>query len=334
MRDDRVLVTGSLPAGVDSEIPATWQSWVGPGVMPRAELLEAVAELDGLLCMLTDTIDVELLEAAPRLRVLSQMAVGVDNIDLEAATAAGIPVGHTPDVLTETTADTAFALLAAAVRRIPEGQARLRAGEVPEWDPEFMLGGDLFASTLGIVGLGRIGQAVARRTAGFDMEVLYSAPRPKAALEEDLGVGHVSYEELMARCDHVVLTAPLTDRTRHMVDGRALASMKDGALLVNVARGGLVDHDALVEAVAGGRISAALDVTEPEPLPPGHPLLSFPNVLVTPHLGSASVRTRAAMARRAVENLERGLAGEQLVACANPEVYSALPGVGRRAPAT
>jgi glyoxylate reductase len=319
MIDTRVLVTRRLPAGV--ACPAEWFVWPEDRAMPRQALLESVAEADGLLCMLVDTIDTELLAAAPRLRVLSQMAAGVDNVDLAAATAARIPVGHTPGVLTETTADTAFALLAAAVRRIPEGQALLRSGQVGEWDPEFLLGGDMHDTILGVVGMGRIGQALARRALGFGMRVLYSGPNPKPQAESELGVRHVPYEELLRRSDHVVLTAPLTADTYHLVDRAALESMRPGAVLVNVARGGLVDHEALTVVAAAGRISAALDVTEPEPLPPDHPLLNLANVIVIPHLGSASVRTRAAMARLAVQNLTAGLAGSRLVACANPEVY-------------
>jgi len=318
---EAVLVTHSLPAGADSTLAAEWEVWPGAGAMPRSELMARAGEIDGLLCMLVDDIDAEFLTTAPRLRVISQMAVGVDNIDLAAATAAGIPVGHTPGVLTETTADTAFALLAAACRRLPEGQRALQEGVVGEWDPGFLLGGDLFDTTLGIVGLGRIGQAVARRGMGFGMRILYSGPRPKAVAPR-LEADHVSFDTLMATADHVLITAPLTSATRHLVDAAALARMRDGATLVNVARGGLVDQDALVREAATGRIRAALDVTEPEPLDPGHPLLAMPNVLVVPHLGSASVRTRRAMADMAVANLRAGLAGERLAACANPDIHS------------
>lgn len=313
-----VVVTHRLPAGVDSEIPETWRVWQGEGPMPRDELLETVEGAEGLLSMLVDEIDGELVARAGSLRVISQMAVGVDNIDLAAATEAGIPVGHTPGVLTETTADTAFALLAASVRRLPEGQADLREGRVGEWDPDYLLGGDLGDTTLGVVGLGRIGGAVARRATGFGMRLLYTGRGPKA---NDLGAEFVGLEELLAASDHVVLAAPLTSATRHMIDSRTLPLMRDGSTLVNIARGGLIDHDALVREAATGRIRVALDVTDPEPLPVGHPLLHLPNVLVVPHLGSASVRTRAAMARLAVANLQAGLAGERLPECANPEVY-------------
>lgn len=314
---EAVLVTHRLPAGVSTR--SSWDTWPGEGSIPRGELLSRVADLDGLLCMLVDGIDAELIDAGKQLRVISQMAVGVDNVDLEAATAAGIPVGHTPDVLTETTADTAFALLAAAVRRLPEGQRDLREGRVGEWDPDYLLGGDLWGTVLGVVGLGRIGMAVTRRARGFDMDVLYSGRAPR---ENDLGAVFTDLDRLLAEADHIVLTAPLTPATRHMINRESLARLKDGATLVNVARGGLVDHDALAEAAATGRIRVALDVTEPEPLPRGHALLAMDNVLVIPHLGSASVRTRAAMAELAIANLEAGLRGEPLPACANPEVYS------------
>lgn len=317
--NDAVLVTHRLPAGVDVSSEAGWETWPGVGAIPYDELLKRAGHLDGLLCMLVDRVDAELIEAGGQLRVISQMAVGVDNVDVEAATAAGIPVGHTPEVLTETTADTAFALLASVVRRLPEGQRDLREGAVGEWDPEYLLGGDLWDTVMGIVGLGRIGSAVARRAGAFGMRVLYSGPRPK---ENEVGAVHVDLPALLAESDHVIVTAPLTPQTHRLVDRSFLHRLKDGATLVNVARGGLVDHEALVEEAAGGRIRVALDVTEPEPLPPGHPLLHMDNVLVVPHLGSASVRTRAAMAELAVANLKAGLAGEALPACANPEVYN------------
>lgn len=316
--NQRVVVTHSLPAGVDEELDDAWRVWRGSGPMPRQELLDEIAEADGLLCMLVDRIDSELIDSAPRLRVISQMAVGVDNVDVAAATAGGIPVGHTPDVLTETTADTAFALLASAVRRLPEGQSALRQGAVGDWDPDFLLGGDLWDTTIGIVGLGRIGMAVARRAAAFGMEVLYSArhqrPNPVGAVRADL-------DDLLTRSDHVVLAVPLNPETRHMIGPGRLALLPDGATLVNIARGGLIDHEALTREVMTGRIRVALDVTEPEPLPVDHPLLHHPNALVVPHLGSASVRTRRAMARLAISNLRAGLAGEPLPACVNPHVY-------------
>lgn len=317
-----VVVTRRIPAPLAPlEGLGEVRVWEGEGPIPRPTLLGWLDGAVGLLCMLTERIDEELLAVAPHLRAVSQMAVGVDNIDLAACTARGIPVGHTPDVVTETTADTAFALLAAAVRRLPEGWDHVLAGRWGPWDPELLLGGDLHHTTLGIVGLGRIGQALARRAAGFRMRVLYTGPSRKPHLEAALRVSYRTKEALLAESDHVVLTAPLSEATYHMIDAAALQQMKPTATLVNVARGGLVDHHALVEALRSGVIArAALDVTEPEPIPPDHPLLSLPNCLVVPHLGSASVRTRRAMAEMAVANLAAGLQGQPLLACANPEV--------------
>jgi glyoxylate reductase len=226
--------------------------------------------------------------------------VGVDNVDVAAAAARGIPVGNTPDVLTETTADLAFALILAAARRLPDGIAAVRAGEWLTWEPDWLLGHDVHDATLGIVGLGRIGSAVARRAEGFGMEVI------AAGRGDDL-------EDLLAHSDFVSLHAPLTPETRHLIDAPALARMRPTAYLVNTARGGLVDQDALAQALRDEQIAgAALDVTDPEPLPPEHPLLDAPNLIVLPHLGSATHATRERMADLAVDNLLAGLAGRPL----------------------
>ncbi len=296
--------------------------WPDTSAMPAAALRAEMADADGVITSLTDQVDADLVAASPRLRAVSQVAVGVDNIDLAACTARGIPVGNTPDVLTETTADTAWALLAASVRRVPEGRDHVLAGEWGPWRPDLLLGGDLHGTTLGVIGLGRIGVAVARRAAGFSMRVLYTSRSRKPHLEVDLRVSHRSFEALLAESDHVVVTVPLTVDTRGLVDERALALMKPTATLVNVSRGPVVDTDALVGALAAGRVgAAALDVTDPEPLPGDHPLLAFPNCLVIPHLGSASHRTRAAMLAMAVHNLEAALRGVPMRSCANREVY-------------
>jgi glyoxylate reductase len=298
--------------------------WPETTAMPPAVLRAELMDADGVVTSLTDRVDAALLEASPRLRAISQVAVGVDNIDLEACTGRGIPVGHTPDVLTETTADTAWALLSAAVRRVPEGRDHVLAGEWGPWRPDLLLGGDLHGSTLGVIGLGRIGAAIAKRASGFTMRVLYSSPSRKPHLEAALRVSHRPFEELLATSDHVVITVPLTADTHHLIDDRALRLMKPTATLVNVSRGPVVDTDALVRALAGGKIgAAALDVTDPEPIPGDHPLLSFPNCLVIPHLGSASHRTREAMLVRAVENLAAALDGNRMPWCANPAVYAA-----------
>jgi lactate dehydrogenase-like 2-hydroxyacid dehydrogenase len=272
--------------------------------------------------MLTEQVDAELLAAAPRLKVVSNMAVGVDNVDLPACTGRGIPVGHTPDVLTETTADTAFSLLLAAARRIVEGVDHVRNGRWGPWDPNLLLGADVHGSTLGIIGLGRIGKAVARRARGFRMRILYTGPTRNLSAERDLEAAYRPLPELLAEADHVLVQAPLNADTYHLVDAAALGRMKPTATLVNAARGGLVDPVALYEALRDGTIAAAgLDVTEPEPIPPDDPLLTLPNCVIIPHLGSASRRTRAAMAERAADNLLAGLAGERLPAIANPKVY-------------
>lgn len=291
--------------------------------MPRATLLELIPQAEGLLCMLVDRVDRELLEAGGHLKVISQMATGTDNIDLDACTARGIPVGHTPGVLTETTADTALALLLAVARRIPEGHDLVRAGEWRQWSLDLLVGVDLHDSVVGIIGLGRIGEAIARRLQGFGVRLLYTGPNRKPELEPLLRIGYRSLSELLGESDHVVVSAPLTAGTRGLINREALRKMKAGATLVNISRGGLIDHDALAEALRDGVIArAALDVTDPEPIPVDHPLVSLPNCLIIPHLGSASARTRLLMARRAVENLDAGLEGRRLPSCANPEVYS------------
>ena len=291
--------------------------------MPRELLLDAVKGVDGALVMLTDRIDREFLDAGPGLRVISQMAVGVDNIDLSACTRRGIPVGHTPDVLTETTADMAWALLGAAARRIPEGRDYVLGGRWLQWDPDLLLGSDLWGATLGIVGMGRIGAAVARRASGFSMRVVYTSRSPKPDVEERTAAAYQDLGDLLAGADHVVITASYTPETHHLIDAEALAMMKESAVLVNIARGPLVDPDALYRALRSGVIgAAALDVTDPEPIPADHPLLGLRNCLVVPHLGSASRNTRLAMATRAAENLAAGLRGDQVPWCANPEVYT------------
>jgi glyoxylate reductase len=282
------------------------QVWPEAEPPPRDALLDRLRGAEGLLTLLTDRVDAELLDAAPSLRAIANYAVGTDNIDLEAATARGIPVGNTPDVLTETTAELAFALMLAVARRIVEGDAAVRAGNWPEWRPDAFLGHDLHGATLGVVGFGRIGQAVARRAVGFGMTVLHGIP----------------LRELLERSDFVSLHAPLTPDTRGMIGAGELAAMKPTAILVNTARGPLVDTAALEGALRGGEIAGAgLDVTDPEPLPADHSLLTAPNVVVVPHIGSATHRTRESMADMAVDNLLAALAGRRMPHCANPEVY-------------
>jgi glyoxylate reductase len=309
----RVFISAHVPEDILLPLRsmAAVDLWDGPGVVPGDRLLELLAGCEGWLSMLTDTIDAELLDLCPQLRIVSQMSVGVDNIDLGACRRRGILVGHTPDVLTETVADTAFALMAAAVRRLPEAERVVRSGEWGPWDPWHFLGADLHRAKLGIVGMGQIGQAVARRAAGFDMEVAYVSPSPKPMS----GATRLALSELLPFADVVLVAAPLTPETRGMIGGLELAAMRDTAILVNIARGPLVDTGALVEALGSGKIAgAALDVTDPEPLPPDHPLLAFPNCLVVPHIGSASLRARRAMAGLAVDNLVAGLQGHPMPA--------------------
>lgn len=309
----KVFISDSIPADILEPLRrvADIDSWNGPGHVPRATLLTSLAPCQGWLSMLSDVIDAELLGVAPGLTVISQMSVGVDNIDLEACRSRGVVIGHTPDVLTETVADTAFALMAAAVRRLPEGEKIVREGLWGPWDPWHFLGGDLHRSALGIIGMGRIGRAIARRAEGFEMSVGYTS-RSEKHLK---GATRMSLDQLLANSDLVVVAAPLNPDTRGMIGKAQLGRMREGAYLVNIARGPLVDTDALVEALAEGSIGgAALDVTDPEPLPPDHPLLGFPNCLVVPHIGSASVRARRAMAQLAVENLVAGMRGEPMPA--------------------
>jgi glyoxylate reductase len=300
----RVFATRRLPFPALERLRAAHEVREWPGELPpsRDELLAEAREADALLTLVTDTVDAALLDACPRLRAVANMAVGTDNIDVGAAVARGIAVGNTPDVLTDATADLAFALLLALARRIVPGAAQVRAGQWRTWEPAGDLGADLWGATLGIVGYGRIGTAVARRAEGFGMELVHSSRSSGLPLEE-----------LLARSDFVSLHTPLTPDTSRLIDARALAGMKETAMLINTARGGVVDQKALRTALHAGTIAgAALDVTEPEPLPAGDPLLDAPNLLVVPHLGSATVRTRARMAEMAVENLLAALDGRAM----------------------
>lgn len=294
--------------------------WPGDEPPPPATLARELAGADGALTLLTDPIDAALMDACPRLRVISNYAVGYDNVAVAAATERGIPVGNTPDALTATTADLAFALLLAAARRVVEGAEYARGGHWKTWGPLLLLGAEVHGATLGLVGLGRIGAEVARRARGFDMRVLYSAPTRRPAEEERaLGVEYAPLDDLLARSDFVSLHTPLTPATRHLMNAERLAKMKPGATLVNTARGPIVETEALVAALRAGRLCAALDVTDPEPLPPGHPLYTLPNALITPHIGSATVATRERMAEMAARNLLAGLRGETPPHCVNPQ---------------
>lgn len=281
-------------------------------VLGRAQLLEGVRGAAAILALLTDRIDAEVLDAAGgQLRIVANMAVGHDNVDLRAASARGVMVTNTPGVLTDATADLAWALLFAVARRIPESERFLRAGRFRYWGPLLFLGADIAGRTLGVVGAGRIGSAVARRARGFDMKVLYCNRSSRPQLESELGARKVSLEQLLGEADFVSLHLPLTPETRHILDARALALMKPTAYLVNTGRGPLVDEAALVEALAAGHLAgAALDVFEREPeVHPG--LLARDDVVLTPHIGSATTSARARMAVMAAENLIAGLRGER-----------------------
>jgi glyoxylate reductase len=276
--------------------------WVDAEPPSQQALVERAQQADALLCMLSDRIDAAFLDANRHLRVIANYAVGLDNVDLAAARRHGIAVGNTPDVLTDATADLAFALLLAAARRIPQGARAVKEGAWGTWQPDGHLGADLVGATLGIVGAGRIGAAVAKRASGFEMRVLTTTSRAGTPLDD-----------LLAESDFVSLHVPLTPQTRHLIDAAALQRMKPTAILVNTARGQVVDQRALIDALHAGTIAgAALDVTDPEPLPPEHPLLAAPNVLVIPHVGSATPRTRSAMTNLAVDNVLAGLAGRPL----------------------
>ncbi|HWH45937.1 MAG TPA: D-glycerate dehydrogenase [Thermoleophilaceae bacterium] len=309
----RCFVTRSIPGPALERLAAEHEVDVWPGrLMPkRSQLLARAAEADGLLSMLTDRIDRDLIEACPRLVAISNYAVGWDNVDIAAASARGIPVGHTPDVLTETTADFAFALMLAAARRVVEADAHVRRGAWMTWEPGLLLGHDVHGATLGIVGMGRIGSAVARRAEGFGMKVIHTGRE-----------GGVPLAELCGRSDFVSLHVPLTPETRGLIGEAELRAMRPTAILVNTARGPVVDPAALGRALRGGWIAgAALDVTDPEPLPASHPLLEAPGLVVAPHVASASHGARAAMAERAVDNLLSGLRGDPMPHCVNPKAH-------------
>jgi glyoxylate reductase len=319
-----VIVTRALPQGWLDRLspyelvvgPADHAGWTQP-------LLAALPRADAILCLLTEPIDDAILERAPRLSVVSNMAVGVDNVDVDACTRRGIPVGHTPGVLTEATADLTFALLLARARRLPEATTDAREGRWSIWSPDGWLGMDLQGATLGIVGMGQIGRAVCRRAVGFGLQIVYANPRPVPDLPGE--PEHVSLPVLLERSDFVSLHVPLRETTRGLIDADALRRMKSTAILVNTARGPVVDTQALLAALDAGEIAgAALDVTDPEPLPATHPLFDHPGVIVAPHVGSATSGTRIEMAQLACDNVIAGLEGRPLPHCVNPSVVSRL----------
>lgn len=320
----RVFVTRHIPeTGLaplfDVAEAEIWGEQMPP---PKAVIMEKVADCHGLLSLLTDSIDAEVIAAAPHLKVISNYAVGFNNIDIEAADARNIPVGNTPDVLTETTADMAWALMMAIARRVVEGDRYVREQRWRTWEPELLLGHDLHGATLGIIGFGRIGQAVARRAQGFEMEVLYHDAVRNEQAEAALGTRFVALDDLLRTADFVTLHCPLVPETHHLIGARELVLMGPHSFLINTARGPVVDEAALYLALKCGDIhGAAADVSEEEPIPHDSPLLSLPNFIITPHIASASHTTRRKMAEMAVANLIAGLRGERLPHCVNPEVY-------------
>jgi len=325
MSKSKVFITRLIPGpGLEMIQEAThtdvWQEEIPP---PYEVLLEKIQGLDGLLCLLTDRIDRNLIQSAgDSLKVISQMAVGYDNIDIQAATDHGIPVGHTPGVLTDATADFTWALLMASARRVVEADKFTRDGRWVTWGPTLLMGADVEGATLGIIGLGRIGQAVAQRAKGFNMRILYYDPQRKEALEDTLGVTYSEFNGLLSQADFVTIHTWLSEDTYHLFSTEQFKLMKKSAILINCSRGPIVDQKALYHALKAGEISyAALDVTDPEPIPMDDPLLSLDNIVITPHIASSSLFARTKMASMAVENLIAGLRGERLPNCANPEVY-------------
>ncbi|MBK9941936.1 MAG: D-glycerate dehydrogenase [Kouleothrix sp.] len=318
-----VYLTRRLPQAALDLLALHVQLAVWPGELPppRAVLLKELARSDGLLCLPADRLDAAALESAPYLRAVSTYGLEIEQIDMAAATRRGVLVTNTPDVLTETVADFAFALILAAARRIVECEQYVKAGRWRSWGPELLLGRDVYGATLGIVGMGRVGQALARRAAGFGMRIVYTGPRRKPEAERATGACWAELRELIAQSDIVSLHCPLNDETYHLLDRDTLALLKPNAILVNTAHGLLVDTRALAELLRTRPIIAALDVTDPEPLPANHALLSMLNVLVTPHVASATALARTRMALMAAQNLVAALEGERPPCLVNTELW-------------
>jgi len=320
----RVFVTRIIPQSGLDMIAAACDAEVWPEQMPPSPdvLREKVRDCDGLVSLLTDKIDASVMDAAPKLKVISNFAVGHNNIDVAAATERGIPVGNTPGTLTEATADTALMLMLAAARRLVESADDAKSGRWKTWEPCGWLGQDLAGRTVGIVGMGRIGMAMARRCHfGWGMKVLYTARSPKADADRELNATRVELDGLLARSDFVSVHVDLNETTKGMFNRERFAQMKRTAVFVNTARGPHVDQSALADALRSGTIFAAgLDVTDPEPLPPTHELYGLKNCVIAPHIASATVATRDAMAKLCAENLIAGITGTKLAACVNPDV--------------
>jgi glyoxylate reductase len=320
-----VILAHPLPPEWISALKGRVRLVVGPAEPPgfAPYLLDQLGEVEGILCLLTDKVDKALLDASPRLRVVSNMAVGFDNVDVGACTREGIPVGNTPGILTDATADLTMALLLSSARILPKASRDARDGLWRTWSPVGWLGVDLRGATLGIVGMGKIGKAVAERSKGFGLKIIYMDDKHLPEVEKNYGAQYRSLDDLLGESDFVSLHCPLTAQTRGLMDETKLQKMKRTAILVNTARGPIVVTDALTRALSEGWIAGAgLDVTDPEPLPPDHPLYNFSNCLIAPHIGSATHGARRRMAEMACENLLAGLEAKKLPNCVNPEVYS------------
>lgn len=324
MARPKVFVTRMIPRiGLDiiSETADT-EVWQDPMPPLYETLLEKVKGVNGLLCLITDKIDAYLMDAAgPSLKVISQMAVGFDNVDVSSATSRGILVGHTPGILTHTTADFTFTLLLAAARRVAEGDRYVKSGRWKTWDPTLLMGHDVYGATLGIVGFGRIGQEVSKRAVGFNMRILCYDHHSVEDAASKLCAEPCPLDELLAASDFVSLHVPMTPETYHLIGARELRVMKPTSILINASRGPVVDLEALHAALVSGEIAyAALDVTDPEPISDDDPLLILDNCLIVPHIASSSIATREKMAGMAADNLVAGLRGEALPHAANPEL--------------
>lgn len=322
----KVLITRNLTDSILNKIREScevlvWEKEDTP--IPRDMLENKISEIDGLLCLITESIDEGLLNKASKLKVISNMAVGYNNIDVQAATSKGIMVTNTPDVLTETTADLTFALLMATARRLVEASDFLRDGKWSTWSPMLLTGQDIYEATIGIIGMGRIGEAVAKRAKGFNMNILYHNRNRKPDVEQELGAHYVEFTTLLKQSDFVVVMTPYSPETRNLITAEHFKLMKKNAIIINTARGGIVNEKDLYEALIQEEIWAAgLDVFEVEPVPANHPLLSLKNVVTLPHIGSASYTTRTRMAELAAINLLMGLKGEMPLNLVNKTVWN------------
>ncbi|MCD1162242.1 2-hydroxyacid dehydrogenase [Peribacillus frigoritolerans] len=310
----KIYITRKLPEQIIEGLSRNYdvRMWDQEDIpVPREVLVEEMKEVEGLLCLLTEQIDESLIEQAPNLKIIANMAVGHNNIDVQSATKRGIMVTNTPGVLTETTADLTFGLLLATARRMMEAEDYLRSGKWETWSPMQLTGQDVHGATLGIIGLGRIGEALAKRAKGFDMNLVYFNRSRKYEQEKELGIEYQPLEKLLQISDFVCVMLPLTADTAYMIGKEQLELMKGTAVLINTARGGIIDEKALYQTLENREIWAAgLDVFEEEPVPLDHPLLTLPNVVTLPHIGSASIATRMKMATLAVQNLVDGLSGD------------------------